>query len=1504
VSSVFGATVTVGPTGDYATLELALAAIDPYDVIELEETSHDGAEIDVPCTIRPVAGFTESPTIEASSDDNVVYVTSDDVTLEDLTILGTDSARCIAVGWASGVGLTNITVDGCASQDGDGGHSINIQSSNVWMQNLVATDPTGTDSDGGGHLRISNSVVAITSSQFVNGTAQSGAAIWMTGSYVDIDNTQVEMNDSQLGGAIYAEDNPSLNLSVVSFLDNVAGSGEGTDLFLDESTANVQWSSASASTDSAAYSLYGYLSSLYVQGYSVVNLAAAKLVDSEVHYVESTVCTEATDVIWTSGGSVQLLNSVFYSAGSGALVRTDHTDVVVTNSVFVGARPVEDVESIAIESVGDKPVDVINSVFSGFGTDLAVPAITGGSLNIGWSLFYEVEGTHDGEEVAGTIVEEDPEYENLSWLAGECGGSLVHTLDSPLVDAGSPLPEFLDIDGTRNDIGHYGGNVFAEPDEDEDGDGFVGLWDCLPDNPDAHVGMAEVCNDGVDNDCDPSTNDTDASMWYLDADGDGFGDENDAGILSCDDESKNGYSGLHSDCADDNEDTHRLAADACNGADENCNGANDDDLRQQTAYWDDLDDDGYGMGHAWFPVLFSCEQSVDGYADNLDDCHDGDDRLHPQTWWGPDLDGDDWGESANAVQSCESPDADYTSEVGDCDDDDDDVNPDAQEQCDQIDWDCDGEKANGLSSQFLYLDDDDDGYGDPKTELETCEPDIIGFVTNGDDCNDNLKSVHPGKAESCNDRDDDCNDFVDDGVGTIWYVDGDVDGFYGTEILSCDAPDSATSAEPLVPDCDDANDKISPSSPELCNGVDDDCDGVLDNGLPVVLYCYDGDGDGDGDPTGADVYEACAPFDDATDSCGDCDEVSDKSDQTYAGAVEVCGNKVDENCDGWDPECTGTDDDGDGYCGAVACGDCSLPGDCNDADADIHPGAQELCNSIDDDCDGLLDEVVDLDGDGTPGDDPCSPSDLDCNDLLASVFPNAPELCDLLDNDCDGVVDDTIENDDDDDGVPGGNTCGDEVDCNDGDPTVGPQFVEVPANSLDDDCDGHVDESSDPQAVDDDHDGYCERAPCDDGALSGDCDDSDPTISPGQIEVADGLDNDCDGEVDDLDVAPVDADHDGVAPDENDCNDASALVGPSAEEMCNGLDDNCDGVLPEEELDLDGDGWTPCEGDCDDAEAEAHPTHIEVCLDGIDNDCNTRIDDIADDDDDGVRTTEGDCNDKDATVSPREQEECNGIDDNCDGQVDEAFDIDGDGFLSCDFCSVTPCDCDDSNPNRYPGNREHCADGIDNDCDGLVDVGDPDIEDNDGWDVCSGDCAPNQKTISPESLEQCDGVDNNCNGLVDETFDQDGDGVSRCRGDCDDADPTVFQMAEELCDGVDNNCDGTVDEGYEDVDKDGVLGCLECDDNDDQRSPDLAEHCADNIDNDCDGLVDELDDDCSGPDTGGSALGGAPAASPGWFCGTVPSGYWMTVVIALGALRRKSRPKDSTKSVHVSHPLL
>lgn len=275
-----------------------------------------------------------------------------------------------------------------------------------------------------------------------------------------------------------------------------------------------------------------------------------------------------------------------------------------------------------------------------------------------------------------------------------------------------------------------------------------------------------------------------------------------------------------------------------------------------------------------------------------------------------------------------------------------------------------------------------------------------------------------------------------------------------------------------------------------------------------------------------------------------------------------------------------------------------------------------------------------------------------------------------------------------------------------------------------------------PFCLDNDSDGYTQDV---------DCNDNNPAINPGAAEVCgDGIDNNCNGETDEGCTTCTDNDADGFYAQANcgtgvDCDDTDALIFPGADEKCNGKDDDCDGQVDEDAIDQqtfyrdsDGDGYgdtsntvTACEqpqgyigvsGDCDDLNAAVNPGALEICRDDIDNNCDGDSDErcptCTDSDGDGYFVeyncgTIRDCNDQDAAANPGAIEiSGDGIDNNCNGIVDEELsdvctDADGDDYFFESNCGTLP-DCNDQDDKVSPGETEVCGDDIDNDCDTLT----------------------------------------------------------------------------------------------------------------------------------------------------------------------------------------------------------
>jgi len=446
----------------------------------------------------------------------------------------------------------------------------------------------------------------------------------------------------------------------------------------------------------------------------------------------------------------------------------------------------------------------------------------------------------------------------------------------------------------------------------------------------------------------------------------------------------------------------------------------------------------------------------------------------------------------------------------DCDDTNAEVHPGAEESCDGADNDCDGEvdEDDAADAITFYVDADGDGFGDEATVVTACAA-PVGFSASGGDCDDTDPAFHPGAGES------DCTDPLDYNCdGSVGWADGDSDGFAACE------------------DCDDADAGVNDNATEICDTVDNDCDGLVDSHDPDVADASTWYGDADGDGHGGTQFQAAA-----------CEAPA----------------------------------------GYVASAD-----DCDDLDATSYPGGTEVCDSADNNCDGAVDEGVEFtwyaDGDGDGYGDATTTSSActqppgysangdDCDDTSASTSPAGLEVCDLADNDCDGTVDEagalggsTWYVDADGDGW--GTTAGSVVacsapsgyaavdgDCND-DPAAGgadqyPGATETWYDGVDQDCDG----------ADDDQDG--------DGVLlAEDCDD----LDAGSNLLSE--DGDCDGiltadDCNDTDAASTaiadDGDCDGILT-ADDCDDADAASTATAD------DNDCDGVLAADDCDdLDG----------------------------------------------------------------------------------------------------------------------------------------------------------------------------------------------------------------------------------------------------------------------------------------------------------------------------------------------
>lgn len=807
------------------------------------------------------------------------------------------------------------------------------------------------------------------------------------------------------------------------------------------------------------------------------------------------------------------------------------------------------------------------------------------------------------------------------------------------------------------------------------------------------------------------------------------------------------------------------------------------------------------------------------------------------------------------------------------------------EVCDGADNDCDDAT------------DEDFGVGESCTAKGAC-----GKVEGHKECmgtNATMCDTAPGGSkdasvsETCNGEDDDCDGEVDNAVFSVVGGEEGTTAKVGTACKGVgECKDGTNKCEDTLAVKCSAFDKAAPT--DACDqaGKDENCDGVSNPGCE----CDDGD-QAKSCQTQANV---CVK---GEQTCDD-DKWSDCNGEVL-GTPETCDG-ADNNCDGKvDNLPNGTVGAGcEGKMGV--CADVSGQFEC-DANGGVvctseYAATQEVCgNKLDDDCDGLKDEGPFTVKGGKPGElanpgEACETGVGECKG--SGVFECASDFAVVCDNgktpgtelpdaqgkdeDCDGASNEGFDCKDGDKPKscqsqpvvcePGKQTCvgGEWSGC------VGEQLgsVEV-CNGADDDCNGTADDKFNVGG------GCTGKGECGDGVVQ--CNPNDPngtmcsTMPGGKDdqsgkEVCDGLDNDCNGIKDDLTDGTVGKAcpgtgvcADGTLECEGGKLQCSTMEGGNqyvgTKEVCDGADNDCDGETDEGVWAgkgavglpcpagvgaCEGEGYTVCATDQSTKCSNEDNASLEKA-DKIDNDCDSSVDEgfdcVAGETQPcggdfevgickfgtqtcGVDNKWDECGGKFVGPVP---ELCNSIDDDCNGKPDNGFDV-GKACLGKGECAETPgvleCDSDDPSSKKL---------------------------------ICS--TGP-EGSSSQVSDEVCDGKDNNCNGKTDEGIGTLGLPGDKCTNPgvcgegtvaCDGLSATKCKTAvmpgdlKEKCDGKDNDCDGAVDEGFKTgetcTDKCGDVGVYVCKtenpDESECSAKDPKEVPGNGVDDDCDGATDE-----------------------------------------------------------------
>jgi predicted outer membrane repeat protein len=404
-----------------------------------------------------------------------------------------------------------LTLTRCVVEGGEAsqGGAFDLDSATLTLVDTIVADNVATGN--GGAIYASKSTVTISGGGFYdNGAGGSGGAYYDTSGAVAISGALFEGNYATTGGAIYWAGSTTLTVSDATFEANTATTGgaiaaAGGSLTLsDTSFVGNDASSSGGAVSTASVTSFSSTRGWYCGNQAGANGGALALSSTTSATSVASVFLENQAVsdggaIYANGGGVTLTNNDLLgnSAATGGGVRTVGSTLAFKNNLVAWTPAGSGAHSSTIVSSS------YGAFWSNASSDVA-------------GSFSALDGNH---------VVTDPALTNAS-MDGDCANDTLWPLyGSPLIDAGDP--SVLDPDGSRSDIGAYGGaSAPAELFADGDSDGFLTMHDCDDAKATVNPGAVEMC-DSVDNDCDGVVDGStaiDATDWHPDADGDGFGD--------------------------------------------------------------------------------------------------------------------------------------------------------------------------------------------------------------------------------------------------------------------------------------------------------------------------------------------------------------------------------------------------------------------------------------------------------------------------------------------------------------------------------------------------------------------------------------------------------------------------------------------------------------------------------------------------------------------------------------------------------------------------------------------------------------------------------------------------------------------------------------------------------------------------------------------------------------------------------------------------------------------